>query len=76
MIKLAMVKVHHSLKKKGFQSKMILQVHDELVFDAAIAEVEDLKPIVLDCMQSAMALPNGVPVIAEVGTGLNWLEAH
>lgn len=76
MIKLAMVKVHHSLKEKGFQSKMILQVHDELVFDAAITEVEDLKPLVLDCMQSAMSLPNGVPVIAEVGTGENWLEAH
>lgn len=76
MIKLAMVKVHHALKEKGFQSKMILQVHDELVFDAAVAEVEDLKPVVIECMQSAMTLPNGVPVIAEVGSGVNWLEAH
>lgn len=76
MIKLAMIKVHHSIKEKGFQSKMILQVHDELVFDAIKEEVEDLKPVILDCMQSAMILPNGVPVIAEVGTGDNWLEAH
>ena len=76
MIKLAMVKVHHSLKEKGFQSKMILQVHDELVFDAALEEVEDLQILVVECMQSAMSLPNGVPVIAEVGSGENWLEAH
>ena len=76
MIKLAMVKVHRSLKEKGFKSKMILQVHDELVFDAAVQEVEDLKLLVIECMQSAMSLPNGVPVIAEVGNGVNWLEAH
>jgi DNA polymerase I len=76
MIKLAMVKVYHSMKEKGFKSKMILQVHDELVFDALKDEVEDLKPLILECMQSAMVLPSGVPVIAEVGTGVNWLEAH
>jgi DNA polymerase-1 len=76
MIKLAMVKVHHAIKEKGLQSKMILQVHDELVFDALQDEVDTLKPLILDCMQSAMSLPNGVPVIAEVGTGENWLEAH
>jgi DNA polymerase-1 len=76
MIKLAMVKVHHSMKEKGFKSRMILQVHDELVFDALKDEVEDLKPLIIDCMQSAMTLPNGIPVIAEVGTGENWLEAH
>jgi DNA polymerase-1 len=76
MIKLAMVKVHQMIKEKGFKSKMILQVHDELVFDATRDEVEQLKPLIIDCMQSAMTLPNGVPVIAEVGTGDNWLEAH
>jgi DNA polymerase-1 len=64
------------MKEKGFKSKMILQVHDELVFDAIKEEIEDLKPMILDCMQSAMNLPNTVPVIAEVGTGDNWLEAH
>jgi DNA polymerase-1 len=76
MIKLAMVKVHHALKEKAFKSKMILQVHDELVFDALQEEVEDLQPLILDCMQSAMVLPNGVPVIDEVGSGINWLVAH
>ncbi len=76
MIKLAMVRVQKAMKEKGFRSKMILQVHDELVFDAHKDEVETLKPLVLECMQSAMSLPNGVPVIAEVGEGVNWLEAH
>jgi len=76
MIKLAMVKVQQAMKKRGFASRMILQVHDELVFDARKDEIEELKPMVLDCMQSAMSLPNGVPVIAEVGEGVNWLEAH
>ena len=55
---------------------MILQVHDELVFDTLREEEELIKPVILECMQSAMTLPNGVPVIAEVGAGSNWLEAH
>ena len=76
MIKLAMVKIHESFKKHGFKSKMILQVHDELVFDAVRDEVEIIKPVILDCMQSAMTLPNGIPILAEVGEGENWLEAH
>ena len=76
MIKLAMVKVHKTMIEKKMRSKMILQVHDELVFDAVKEEVEELKPLVVECMQSAMTLPNGVPVIAEVGEGVNWLEAH
>lgn len=76
MIKLAMVKVHRTLKENRIRSKMILQVHDELVFDTEKDEVETIKPLILDCMQSAMTLPNGVPVIAEVGSGENWLEAH
>ena len=76
MIKLAMVKVDKAFKEKKFKSKMILQVHDELVFDALREEVELIKPVILECMQSAMTLPNNVPVIAEVGQGENWLEAH
>jgi DNA polymerase-1 len=55
---------------------MILQVHDELLFDAAKDEVEIIKPIILECMRSALPLPNDVPVEAEVGSGENWLEAH
>jgi DNA polymerase-1 len=76
MIKLAMVKIHRSFKEKGFRSKMILQVHDELVFDVLKEEVEEIKPVIIDCMQSAMPLPNNVPVVAEIGVGDNWLEAH
>jgi DNA polymerase I len=76
MIKLAMQKVHAAMIKKGFKSRMILQVHDELVFDALKAEVKELKPLILEHMQAAMPLPQKVPVIAECGEGTNWLEAH
>ena len=51
MIKLAMVKVHEAFKEHKFTSRMILQVHDELVFDAVKEEVETIKPIILDCTQ-------------------------
>ncbi len=76
MIKLAMIKIHHEFKKQKFRSKMVMQVHDELVFDAHKEEVEILKPIIINCMQTAMQLPNDVPADAEVGVGENWLEAH
>jgi DNA polymerase-1 len=76
MIKLAMIKVHAAMKKEGFKSRMILQVHDELVFDATKDEVKELKPLIVECMQAAMPLPNKVPVIAECGEGKNWLDAH
>jgi DNA polymerase I len=76
MIKLAMVKIDKAFKQHNFKSKMILQVHDELVFDATRDEVEIIKPVILECMQSAMTLPNGIPILAEVGEGDNWLEAH
>jgi DNA polymerase-1 len=76
MIKLAMVKIDAAFKQHGFRSKMVLQVHDELVFDALKDEVEAIKPVILDCMQTAMILPNDIPVIAEIGQGINWLEAH
>lgn len=76
MIKLAMQKVHAAMKKEGMKSKMILQVHDELVFDALREEVNELKPLILENMESAMVLPNEVPIIAECGKGENWLEAH
>ena len=76
MIKLAMQKVHAAMKKEKMKSKMLLQVHDELVFDALKTEVNELKPLILECMQSAMVLPHKVPVTAECGEGKNWLEAH
>jgi DNA polymerase-1 len=76
MIKLAMIKIHHAMKEKTWESKMILQVHDELIFDATEKELPALKELILSCMTTAMELPNGVPVEAELGTGKNWLEAH
>ncbi len=76
MIKMAMVKVQQAMKKEGFRSKMILQVHDELIFDAYKDEADALRALVLENMQAALPLPNQVPVIAEAGMGNNWLEAH
>jgi DNA polymerase-1 len=76
MIKLAMIKIHAEFCKHNFKSKMLLQVHDELVFDAHKDEIETIKPIILNCMQTALALPNDVPTDAELGVGVSWLEAH
>lgn len=76
MIKMAMIKIHEEFSKHNFKSKMLLQVHDELVFDAHKDEIETIKPIILNCMQTALALPNDVPTDAELGMGENWLEAH
>jgi len=76
MIKLAMIKIHHELKAQKLKTKMILQVHDELVFDVPKEETEQVKSLVLQCMENALVLPNDVPVIAECGTGENWLDAH
>ncbi len=76
MIKLAMIKIHEAFKKNNFKSKMLLQVHDELVFDAALEEIDIIQPVILNCMRTALILPNSVPVEAEIGKGTNWLEAH
>jgi DNA polymerase-1 len=76
MIKLAMIRIHEAFKKNKFRSKMLLQVHDELVFDAHRDEVEIIRPVILDSMKEALLLPNGVPAEAELGYGANWLEAH
>lgn len=76
MIKMAMIKTHAALQKSKLKSKMILQVHDELIFDVVKSEVDEMQALILESMQTAMPLPNNVPVIAEAGTGVNWLEAH
>ncbi|MCG9900481.1 MAG: DNA polymerase I [Hydrotalea sp.] len=76
MIKLAMIRIHKAIREAGIASKMILQVHDELVFDVKESELEIIKPLILTNMQEALELPNGVPVVAELGVGQNWLEAH
>ena len=76
MIKMAMIKIHDKMKAGNWQSKMILQVHDELVFDVVESEADELEKLIVDCMVNALPLPNDVPVEAEVGRGKNWLEAH
>lgn len=74
MIKLAMINIHKELAKKKFSSKMVLQVHDELLFDAHKDEVDDLLKLVKDLMETA--LPLNVPVVVDTGIGDNWLDAH
>jgi DNA polymerase-1 len=76
MIKMAMIRIHAAMKKENLRSKMLLQVHDELVFDAVHEELDVLKPLILENMKAALPLPNEVPVEAELGVGQNWLEAH
>ena len=74
MIKLAMISIHKKLKQENLRSRMILQVHDELVFDVHRDEIELIKPLIEEGMRNA--LPLTVPVEVEIGTGINWLEAH
>ncbi|MDF1751481.1 MAG: DNA polymerase I [Verrucomicrobiales bacterium] len=74
MIKIAMVRVHNLLEEGGYQSRMLLQVHDELVFDMHRDEAEEVTPKVVDAMKNA--LPLNVPVVVDTGTGENWLDAH
>ena len=74
MIKVAMINIHKEMQKQNLQSKMTLQVHDELVFDVHKDEVEQLKPIIEKGMKTAIELK--VPLVVEMGQGQNWLEAH
>lgn len=74
MIKVAMINIDAALRKENFKTKMILQVHDELVFDVYKPELETVKPIIEQYMKNA--LPLKVPVEVGMGIGENWLEAH
>ena len=74
MIKVAMINIQNDIKEQGLQGKMIMQVHDELVFDVPKNEVESFKNIILERMKTA--IPMRVPIEVEVGEGSNWLEAH
>jgi DNA polymerase I len=76
MIKLAMIRVDVFLRERPYQTRMLLQVHDELVFDLALDEQDELVPQILEAMKTALPLPNGVPIEVESGTGPNWLVAH
>lgn len=73
LIKVAMINIWKKLKEKNLKTKMIMQVHDELVFEAPKAEVEEVKVLVKHEMENALALD--VPIKADVGVGPNWLEA-
>jgi DNA polymerase I len=74
MIKVAMINIYNELEKQNFKTKMLLQVHDELVFDVYKPELEKVKPIIEKLMREA--LPLKVPVEVGLGTGENWLAAH
>ena len=75
MIKIAMINIHAAMQEKNYKSKMIMQVHDELVFDIYKPELEAMKVLIHDKM--ANAVPSlKVPILVEMGTGQNWLEAH
>ena len=74
IIKIAMINIQNLLEKGNFKSRMLLQVHDELVFDIYKPELETLRPLIKSTMESAYIME--VPLEVEMGTGENWLEAH
>ena len=74
IIKIAMINIHKKIKEKQLKSEMILQVHDELVFDVPENEIDVLRDIVISKMQNAVKLD--VPLTVDWGAGMNWLEAH
>ena len=74
MIKLAMINIHNRFSKMNIGTRMLLQVHDELLFDVPKNELEEITAVIKEEMERAMPLK--VPVIAEAGHGANWLEAH
>jgi DNA polymerase-1 len=74
MIKIAMVRIQKSITEKELNSRMLLQVHDELVFDLDPAEESDVRELIIEGMQNALELP--APIEIEIGIGDNWLEAH
>jgi len=74
MIKIAMINLHNEFIRRKLKSKMLLQVHDELVFDAHKEEVDLIKGIITDKMQNAIKID--VPIEIEIGTGSTWLNAH
>lgn len=74
IIKLAMINIHRKLTSENWKSKMLLQVHDELVFDVHHSELEKIKPMIKHEMENAFTM--SVPLEVEMGVGQNWLEAH
>jgi len=74
LVKIAMIETQKRLDASGLDAKMLLQVHDELVFECKDSDVTQTIALVKDAMESAMKL--SVPLRVEVGSGKNWLEAH
>ncbi|MCF7824716.1 MAG: DNA polymerase I [Candidatus Marinimicrobia bacterium] len=74
IIKLAMIQVHKRMLEEGFQSKMILQVHDELVFEVHDSEIQQMSDLVRQTMEGSVQLD--IPLTVDIGVGDNWLEAH
>jgi DNA polymerase I len=73
LIKLAMVRIHQALRDQGLSGRMLLQVHDELIFEAPPAEVEAITDLVRSHMENVVELR--VPLVVDIGVGPNWLEA-
>ena len=74
IIKIAMINIHEKLTSENWKSKMLLQVHDELVFDVHNDELEKIKPMIKQEMEQAFQLD--VPLEVDLGAGKDWLEAH
>jgi DNA polymerase-1 len=74
IIKIAMINIHNKLSEGNYKTKMLLQVHDELVFDCYKPELEEMKALIKSEMENAYKM--SVPLDVEVGIGENWLEAH
>lgn len=74
IIKIAMINIHEYLRHENLKTRMILQVHDELLFDAPKEEVDIVTPKIVELMTNA--LPLSVPMEVGLGVGKNWLEAH
>jgi DNA polymerase-1 len=74
IIKIAMINIYKKLSSENWKSKMLLQVHDELVFDVHQSELEKIQPMIKYEMENAFTL--AVPLEVEMGMGRNWLEAH
>ena len=74
IIKIAMINIHKRLINENWKSKMLLQVHDELVFDVHTTELERIKPMIKEEMENAFVLD--VPLEVDLGEGVSWLEAH
>jgi DNA polymerase-1 len=74
MIKLAMIAIHHEMVRRNLKTRMLLQVHDELVFDLYVPEEQEVRALVEEKMKTA--IPLDVPMVVEMGVGENWLAAH